>query len=857
MNNQLTHAQFLKSNLIRSTSGLAITIAAVASAVPAIAQVGDEIIVTATRRAESIQDIPFNIAAVGGAQIEQQGFDDISELIAYVPGISIVDQGGRDGNRIVVRGLNADPIAGGGGGAGSDGGGTVSPYIGEIPLFVDLKLNDLERVEVLLGPQGTLYGAGTLGGAIRYIPKRPSFDGFSAEIRGDAYSYKEGDGISFDTGATVNYAISDNFAFRASLDYQDDKGFIDYPFVVQAIGVSTPDPDFTNPADVDANLRRVEDANTEEILSGRAALRWQPNDNFDANLTYYFQNRKNGGRTTSGLRGPLQTGRFESPLRVEEPAKLDTRLLALEVVADLGFAELTSASGISLEKFLGQRDQTDLLVSLPYTYDTFPSFTGFTQEVERDERFNQELRLVSQNEGPLNWIVGGFYNKNDAVGVSSEFTPGFGDFAGGRPSSELNDLEFYSIGKSKLVEQAVFGEIGYDITEAWSVTVGARAYGYQFETADSAPSRDANGNIITDAEGNIINETTVFFPVFGGCPLDRCNLSIDEVDDTYDIALNQEFSGELFKVNTSYKFGSGNSVYATFSQGYRIGASNGLAPCPDIFVPGPQGQCGLVPGQQFGPNPGDIAEINERDFFPDTVDNFEVGAKTTWLDGDLTLNGALFFIKWDAPQVASASVNANLPIRVNAGAAESKGFEISGNWRVNDNFSLRGNYSFTQAELTEDVPSLVRTLNSTTFEPTFEDGLDGDRLPGSPESQFSIFGNYEQPLYQGDVFVNAGYSWQGNVLSRTGARGSSLTLPSFGIANASVGYSQDNWTITAYADNLFNEYAESSVVGTQLSNTAINQAGRPLANGLTRRSFRTNVLPPRVLGARFSYKFNQ
>ena len=146
----------------------------------------DEIIVTATRRAESIQDIPFNIAAVGAAQIEQQGFGDIAQLIEFVPGINIVDQGGRDGNRIVVRGLNADPISGGGGGAGSDGGGTVSPYIGEIPLYVDLRLNDLERVEVLLGPQGTLYGAGTMGGAIRYIPKRPQFEEYSAEARADA-----------------------------------------------------------------------------------------------------------------------------------------------------------------------------------------------------------------------------------------------------------------------------------------------------------------------------------------------------------------------------------------------------------------------------------------------------------------------------------------------------------------------------------------------------------------------------------------------------------------------------------------------------------------------------------------------
>lgn len=825
----------IKKSLHVTSSTAAIALMVASLSAPVYAQDDDEIIVTATRRAQSVQDIPFNIAAVGGEQIEQQGFDDIAQLIDYVPGINIVDQGGRDGNRIVVRGLNADPISGGGGGAGSDGGGTVSPYIGEIPLYVDLRLNDLERVEVLLGPQGTLYGAGTMGGAIRYIPKKPSFDGFSAEVRADAYSYKEGSGLSTDIGGTVNYAVNDMLALRASVDYLDDTGFIDYPFVVQTIGSSNPDPDFTNPADVAANLRLVEDADFEKTMSGRLALRFQPSDKIDANLTYYFQNRENGGRTTSGLRGPVPAGRYEAPLRVEEPAKLDTRLLALEVTADLGFAELTSATGISKEKFLGQRDQTDLLISLEYSYETFPTFTGVTQEVEESERLNQEVRLVSTHDGPINWIIGGFYNKNDSAGISSEFTPRYGDFAfGPGTSAQLNDLEYYAVGKSKLVEKALFGEVGYDITDNWQVTVGARAYGYTLDTADSFPDP-------------LNAQTTVFFPYFG-CPADRCGLSLEGAIDAYEIARNQKFSGELFKFNTSYKFESGNSVYATFSQGYRIGASNGLAPCPDVFVPGPQGQCGLTPGQQFGPNPGDIAEINEREYFPDTVDNFELGAKTRWMDGALTLNGAVYLIKWDGPQVASASVNANLPITVNAGAAESKGFELSGDWRVTDNFNLRGNYSYTSSKLTEDVPSLIRTIvPGGGFATAFEDGQDGDRLPGSPKSQFSIFGSYDKPFHNGDLTINAGYAWQSSVLSRTGGRGSSLTLPSYGRANAAISYGQDAWDITVYAENLFNDYSESSVVGTSLSNQA--------PSGLTVRSFRTNVLPPRVIGARMRYKF--
>ena len=830
---QATRLSARRSTLGVSASLLSLTAAASLS-LPAHAQVTDadedEIIVTATRRAESIQDIPFNIAAVGGEQIEQQGFDDISQLIDYVPGINIVDQGGRDGNRIVVRGLNADPISGGGGGAGSDGGGTVSPYIGEIPLFVDLRLNDLERVEVLLGPQGTLYGAGTMGGAIRYIPRRPELEDFTVEGRADAYTYKEGDGISTDLGATINVPLGPVFAFRGSVDYLDDQGFIDYPFVSRFAGLFNPDPDFSDPADVAANLEEFEDANTEEVWSNRFALRFQPNDRLDANLTYYYQNAKNGGRTTSGLRGPVPAGEYDAPLRVLEPAKLETTLWALEVTADLGFAELTSATGISDENFLGQRDQTDLLISLEYSYETFPTFTGFTREVERSERFNQEFRLVSQNEGPLGWIVGLFYNEADGLGVSSEFTPGYGDFAFGPGTSALlNDLEYFAVGKSKLVEQAAFGELSYDITPRWDVTGGVRFYDYRLDTADS-----------------VDGQRTVFFPYFG-CPRERCNITIDQVDDVYETALNQEFSGELFKFNTSYEITPDHTAYFTFSQGYRIGASNGLDPCPDIFVPGPQGQCGLVPGQQFGPNPGDIAQINEREFFPDTVDNWEIGVKTQWLDGDITLNAAAYFIEWQDPQVASASVNANLPITVNAGAAESKGFELLGSWSVTDNFGLRGNYSYVNAELTEAVPSLVRTITPPGFGTAFEDGQVGDRLPGSPKHQFSVFGDYTQPLYNGELFGNIGYSYQSSVLSRTGGRGSSFTLPSYGRLNAAIGYGRDNWEVTLYGENILDDYSESSVVGTPLSNQA--------PSGLTVRSFRTNVLPPRVLGARLKVTY--
>ena len=796
-------------------------LASAGAVVPAHAQI-EEIVVTATRRAESVQDIPVNISAVGGDQIEQQGFDDLSELASYVPGLNIVDQGGRDGNRIVVRGLNAEPIVNAFG--QENGGGTVATYVGEIPLYVDLRLNDLERVEVLLGPQGTLYGAGTMGGAIRYIPRKPDFENTLFEVRADAYSYSEGSGVSSDIGFTFNYPVSDRLAIRASLDSLDDKGFIDYPFVVQEPGVSEPDPDFSDAAERAANFNPVEDANTEEALSGRFAVRWTPIDAVDATLTYYFQQTEHGGRSVSGQRGTAPAGEYESPFRVVEPNDRDSDLLALEIIADLGFAELTSATGIGGVEESGQRDQTDLLITLEYSYEVFPTFTAFTFEDEETKTFNQELRLVSTSDGPFNWIVGAFYNVNEYDALSSEFTPGYGAFVGPPFRQDLNDLEYFEADRSELEEAAIFGELGYDITDQWSVTVGFRYYDYTYDTA---------------------NQTE--FPYFTTAA-DFNPYPLSEIGSQLALERNQAFDGDLFKFNTSYTFDDGNIVYFTFSQGYRVGASNGGEPCPDVFVPGNQSLCLLAPGQEFGPNPGDIAQINEREYFPDTVDNFEIGAKTTWLDGNLVLNGSIFFIDWQDPQVASASVNAGTAITVNAGAAETRGFDLAANWRINDNFRVRGSFSYTDAELTEAVPSLIRTISPPGFATAFEDGASGDRLPGSPETQFSLFGSYSVDLTSGNsIVVDAGYAWQDDVLSLAGARGESLTLDSYGRANVTVGYQAQNWSVTGYIDNVFDEYSESSVFNSPRYNQVVS--------GANVRYYRTNVLPPRSIGVRLKYTF--
>ena len=831
-----------------------------ATSIPALAQDAaseeteaklDTITITATRREGVAQDIPINVAAIGGAQIEKQGITELSDLIAVVPGINVIDRGPRQGNPIIVRGIFADPVGSGDG--NNDGGGTVATYLGDIPLFVDLKLNDMERVEVLLGPQGTLYGAGTLAGAIRYIPVEPQYQEDSIEVRSEFYQYSEADSISTDFGFTFNKAFGDTFALRGSIDFLDDSGFVDQPYLLREIGVSNPDPDFSDPADVAANLRSDNDVDTEEAVSGRLAARWSPADYVDGTLTYYFQDVDVGGRRISSQRldygdvGPniIDPGPFDNAKRIKEPNNIRNELLALEVDFDLDFAKLTSATGLSRFQEDGNRDQNDLLISLEYSYELFPAFASQTLEIVETETLTQEVRLVSDYESRFNWIIGGFFAREEKADFSSEFTPNYDTFA----INELGftfledhplDLEYHSTSYSQLEETALFGELGLDITDKWTVTVGGRYYEYELE-----------------------GSTSVDFPLFDASFVP---LSLDEIRlREKDPLLDQQDDGFLYKFNTAYDFTEDVLGYVTVSQGYRTGDSNGIGFCTDEdLLSGQQGACALATGQTFDLGPDGqlgtaddlVASIDERAYGPDKTTNYELGFKTAWNGGRFIFNGAIFFVEWEDPQVDAATINAGLTITVNAAAAESQGVELQSSWQVTDNFNIRGSYSYAQSELTETAVGLVRATTTEGGFGTVEiDGEPGDRLPGSPEQQFSIFGDYTMPLDDGkELIFRGGYNWQGDVLTRTGGKGGSVTVPEFGVANLSATYSADKWRASFFVNNLLDEYIETGFVSTPRNNQIVSDVnGSPV----TTRSHFATLGAPRTFGIRLGYWFGK
>jgi outer membrane receptor protein involved in Fe transport len=279
-------------------------------------------------------------------------------------------------------------------------------------------------------------------------------------------------------------------------------------------------------------------------------------------------------------------------------------------------------------------------------------------------------------------------------------------------------------------------------------------------------------------------------------------------------------------------------VYATVSEGYRIGNSNGIPLCPDP----------LPPGQNI------CAQPDELEYKSDTTTNYEVGAHTAWFDGRLTVNGDIFYIDWQDPQVLSATQIGLQPITKNGNGAESTGLEVAANWRANDNWDVRASYSYAKAELTDEVANLIGTINPPGFQSTitYLPGESGDRLPGSPEHQGTLFVSYQWPMSAGYMMeINYGVVAISNVLTRTGNKGYGEHLSGYAIQDLSAMLSRDQWTLTAFAKNLFDEYAETSASQTRAYiQTVADINGDPVYV----RSYRHDVLPPRMVGLRFTWE---
>jgi iron complex outermembrane receptor protein len=420
----------------------------------------EEIVVTAQKKVENIQDVPASISVIGGQRLETLGATQLSDYAAYVPGL-IVDGGGTPGQtRITLRGLspiNSTTMVG----TYVDDSplGSSAGWVGAPNFSLDLMPYDIERIEVLRGPQGTLYGANTMGGLLKYVTRAPSLTKFSGRIGAEA--------------TTIKGAGDLGWGVRGSLNA---------PLVQDKLGVSVSVFDQVTPGYIDNGLTGAKDENEVEQKGARIALLWQATDALSVKLSAMGQDIDSDNNAIvsliPGTRTPIY-GDLKSRHFVDQPFNTQLRYYTGTVNWDLGWADFVSASSYATTKIRKVSDATRtygayfpvISAALPqYTNGVIvdPGLAPFDLSTDV-KKFTQEFRLSSPASQRLEWLLGAFYTKEDALmtqilgarDINNVPVPGFEHF-------------FYAYIPTSYKEAAVFGNATFKFTDAFDVSFGAR-----------------------------------------------------------------------------------------------------------------------------------------------------------------------------------------------------------------------------------------------------------------------------------------------------------------------------------------------------------------------------------------------
>ena len=488
----------------------------------------EELVVTATKRDQALQEVSAAVTVVN----RLQGINSLAELAPQVPGLRVLDAGARNSAGLVIRGLRFDEV--GDNELGGDG-GLVASYIDNIPLqgfFVPpaLVLKDLQQVEVLRGPQGTLYGNASIGGLVRYVTAKPELGKETLRLGASLSQTRESHGLNYDTELVANAPLSDSLALRVMLSQSENQGFIDNDYFL------------TGPA---------EDINGDQTDAARLGALWQASENFSLTGSIHYQELEVDDRQADNK--SFTGGDYQAAHRFAQPMEGELKLYALDADYQLSGAKLSaSLNRYSYDSQL-IADQTDYLIMLdeiygPY-YTDYPdllAMTGSEVEVDKD---SAELRLVSDSDQPWRWLAGVFVSRDELDVLTLDLVPGFGEFMGeNRPF----DLDYVALQEQRLKETSAYGELAYDLLPEWELALGARHFRYDDQ----------------------VEVCSAFFPLDDGeteIPLDCL-----QGDDQH--------TGALGKISSRYRLNDQQQVYVTVSEGFRRGGANPLPATADSHV---------------------------------------------------------------------------------------------------------------------------------------------------------------------------------------------------------------------------------------------------------------------------------
>ena len=766
-----------------------------APAAPADSSAGalQEIVVTARKREENLQDVPLSIDVFTKRDMQNLGITGFDDYAAKVPSISFISEG--PGTQFfVMRGVSdgSNPNYANTSATGFFLDDMSLSWAGVQP---DLHLYDIERIEVLNGPQGTTFGASSMAGAIRYVTNKPDVNAFSAGIDFNGGHIQGGQENWTYEGFLNLPLVPGMLGLRVSAFSDSHGGFINNKLTTRT---------WVNTAVSDNSAWARNDYNRSHVEGGRVALKGVLNDQWSATLTYSFQRQHTIGAWDEDPNlAPRTVERFGPEGHLFEAKTLDFHLDGDVGIGDLVFASTywslptrqQNEYSQYIENFNGGANEGVTCLNDP-VYGTGP-YTGckvpiqFYEYHTNPQRWSNELRLASKPGTRFHWLGGLYWEKTvDKNSGSTYYMPGlrtnsptfqYYNLYNGTPPgfSSLPATQFYGyMTRTDYLQTTEFANISFDVTDKLNVEAGvshfhsnARYYSPfgQFAYAPTSPALNVSSSNKWDA-----------------------------------------------KYGINYKLTDKAMVYADFAQGFRDGGTN--SGIPDACYNIGDGHGGKVP----------------HSYVPDTLNNYELGWKTTFLNGHLLWNGATYLMHWKQLQtiIYDVDICSSSSFNVNVGNARIYGVESNVDYKISDNWSLQASGSYTDSRLV--------STQYTTFQPNV-----GERLPYVPYFSWSWNLRYEHPLIENlKGYAQVDMSHKGDMWDDLHVEGSNgfprMLQPDYSLVNLRLGLNPEggHWLTEFYITNLTDKNA---VIYTDTGNFDL----------------RLTTNEPRVYGLRLNYRFGK
>lgn len=860
---------------------LASAVAAVLAASPAPAvwaqeteTVGlQEIIVTAQRRAENLQDVPIAVQALSGENLAQLNVATLDEYVRFLPNVSTANFGPGQ-NNIYMRGLSTGAL-------GTQGSGTNGPwpnvavYLDEQSTQtpgrnLDLYTADLERIEVLTGPQGTLFGAGAQAGVLRYITNKPVLNETSTSLKA-GYTNTSGGDDGYNVEAVINLPIGDRMAARV-VAYQELRGgYIDNVFSTftrrgtdLAFALRTGGVVPANSVVIDNSDIVGKDINEVEYQGARGSLKWQITDDWDALLAVTYQKIDSEGvfyQLPVGSEGQ-DLDELEVTIFNEGFTKDDTLNTALTVTGKIGALDFIYAGGYLTRDSETVNDYTNYARGVYGAYYQCTGYSGasvdqcfspssFWNDTSDATNQSHEIRLSSPVENRLRFVGGVYYEERDLEATTDWYyktlpecpdtgtsvgdcflhldplaAPAFQSATFNNPNRRDPNVGFFNDFTREYTQFAAFASVDFDILENLTLTLGTRYFDIE--------------NSMRGARMGSFYCKTYGSGATGPC-LTPFGTNVDEQPDNQNQA-----DGFRSRANLSWQVNDDVMLYATWSESYRPGGFNRGSAC-GVRDPATNAQQWCFP----------------TSYESDDLTNIEVGWKSIFADNRVQFNGAIYQLTWEnvqtglfAPQLGFPNLQSFLNgpeyevkgIEVNLVLAPAEGLtvaaaasynetELTNSPQIISNNDVPGNTTFGNP-ITESCLAFDAGTNTCTNVVSVQNvfGTPGDPLAFAPELQANVRARYEWSVGDYNPYVGAAIQYQDESFSSATVVNLN-TMPSWTTADASVGFTKRNWGAELYVTNLTDE--NKSVYTTQAQFIVAEVPMRP-----------------RTMGLRFTYNFD-